>query len=297
MPNHHILTEEELPPRVLRDLQDSLVLVHGGMAQNVGPILEMVTEKYLLRCETEWAARKQAMAILDEVLGSLRKQDVRAIGSATTRNFLSPIQSIIPWASNYYTESLIASVGGHFSDDFWGFWMLGGMSGGGMGFIFDPRRKRDAQDYLQATMSDTRRRLQHALPFAMEPVVYDFAINTNGTTAQLLAEDHAVLPPGYYAIMVPQWLRADPRTLTPMVRVEMDRFGQACRENVELSGMIEVLFDRLLPRQRERPQGAFAGDLAGAAWLRPGAARAHSRRPEQWTHRPGAEPLPGRHRD
>jgi len=27
----------------------SLVLVHGGMAQNVGPILEMVTEKYLLR--------------------------------------------------------------------------------------------------------------------------------------------------------------------------------------------------------------------------------------------------------
>ena len=26
----------------------SLVLVHGGMEQNVGPILEMVTEKYLL---------------------------------------------------------------------------------------------------------------------------------------------------------------------------------------------------------------------------------------------------------
>jgi hypothetical protein len=31
-----------------------LVLVHGGMAQNVGPILEMVTEKYLLRSEAEW---------------------------------------------------------------------------------------------------------------------------------------------------------------------------------------------------------------------------------------------------
>ena len=34
-------------------LQDSLVLVHGGMAQNVGPILEMVTEKYLLRSAAE----------------------------------------------------------------------------------------------------------------------------------------------------------------------------------------------------------------------------------------------------
>ena len=43
-----------------RKLQESLVLVHGGMAQNVGPILEMVTEKYLLRSEAEWAARKEA---------------------------------------------------------------------------------------------------------------------------------------------------------------------------------------------------------------------------------------------
>ena len=25
-----------------------------------------------------------------------------------------------------------------FGEDFWGFWMLGGMSGGGMGFIFAP---------------------------------------------------------------------------------------------------------------------------------------------------------------
>jgi hypothetical protein len=41
-----------------RKLQDSLVLVHGGMAQNVGPILEMVTEKYLLRSGAEWQARQ-----------------------------------------------------------------------------------------------------------------------------------------------------------------------------------------------------------------------------------------------
>ena len=42
-----------------RKLQESLVLVHGGMAQNVGPILEMVTEKYLLRSEAEWTARQR----------------------------------------------------------------------------------------------------------------------------------------------------------------------------------------------------------------------------------------------
>ena len=35
-------------------------------------------------------------------------------------------------------------------------------------------------------MSATKRELQHALPFAMEPVVYDFAINERGTFADLL---------------------------------------------------------------------------------------------------------------
>ena len=63
--------------------------------------------------------------------------------------------------------------------------MLGGISGGGMGFIFDPRRKTEAQDYLQQEMSRAKRELQHALPFAMEPVVYDFAVNDQGTSAEL----------------------------------------------------------------------------------------------------------------
>ena len=32
-------------------------------------------------------------------------------------------------------------------------------------------------------MRDAKRRLEHAVPFAMEPVVYDFAINERGTEA------------------------------------------------------------------------------------------------------------------
>ena len=61
-----------------------LVLVHGGMAQNVGPILEMVTEKYLLRCDAEWKARHSMLGILNEILGGLRAGNIQAIGSATT---------------------------------------------------------------------------------------------------------------------------------------------------------------------------------------------------------------------
>ncbi|MGP8235750.1 MAG: UTP--glucose-1-phosphate uridylyltransferase, partial [Limisphaerales bacterium] len=163
MPTHRILDRHDASAATRERLQESLVLVHGGMAQNVGPILEMVTEKYLLRSASEWAGRQQAIGLLDGIVNALAAGDVRALGELTTRNFREPIQTIIPWASNAFTEAVIDSVRDEFGEDFWGFWMLGGMSGGGMGFIFEPKRKADAQRRLQEIMSQTKRELQHAL--------------------------------------------------------------------------------------------------------------------------------------
>jgi len=248
MPTHQILDRTAVSFETRERLQHSLVLVHGGMAQNVGPILEMVTEKYLLRCAPEWTGRQQANGLLDEILAALRAGDVRALGALTTRNFCEPLQTIIPWASNAFTEAIIAAVRAEFGADFWGFWMLGGMSGGGMGFMFEPGRKAEAQRRLQEIMSQTKRELEHALPFAMEPVVYDFAINERGTWADLLDPAATLLPRGYYALHVPRWLRADPQAPTQPQRAELDRFSAACRTRPEFSGMMQTLFDRLLPR-------------------------------------------------
>ncbi len=256
MPTHRILDAQDASPETRRKLQESLVLVHGGMAQNVGPILEMVTEKYLLRCGAEWQARLSMLGILDDILGALKRGDVPAIGAATTKNFSEPIQAIIPWASNLYTESLIAKVRGEFGADFWGFWMLGGMSGGGMGFIFAPARKAEAQQRLQAIMSETKCELSAALPFAMEPVVYDFAINERGTWADLLDDATALMPPGYYSMIVPPLLRQEWRALSPLRRAELDKFGAACRTKPELRGMVQTLFDAMLPRGRAETAGA-----------------------------------------
>jgi hypothetical protein len=250
LPRHHILSSTEAPPKSREALQNSLVLVHGGMAQNVGPILEMVTEKYLLRSEAEWKGRQQALGLLHEMLGALRGAEIRSVGEITTRNFFGPIQTIIPWASTFYTETIIEKVEAEFREKFWGFWMLGGMSGGGMGFIFAPEAKQHGQERLQQIMSETKRELHSALPFAMEPVVYDFAINDAGTCADLLEHDDALLPAGYYAMVVPSLLRADKRELSPLKRSELDRFGAACRLKPELSGMVQTLFDRLFPVTR-----------------------------------------------
>jgi galactokinase/mevalonate kinase-like predicted kinase len=259
MPNHHVFGRDEIPGSSRERLQESLVLVHGGMAQNVGPILEMVTEKYLLRSEREWAGRQQALGLLDDVLNALRHGDLPALGEATTRNFTGPLQTIIPWASNYYTETIISRTREALGSDFWGFWMLGGMSGGGMGFMVAPSARTKAQTALATIMSETKAELEHALPFAMDPVVYDFAINEAGTSARLLTSAHALMPQGYYALSVPQLLRADPRSLAPLRRRELEKFGAACRNQPELGGMVGTLFDRLFPRLKQtRDSGTLA---------------------------------------
>ena len=97
---------------------------------------------------------------------------------------------------------------------------------------------------------NTKRQLENALPFAMEPVVYDFSINPRGTWADLLTADAALMPSGYYTLLVPDLLRRDPNTLTAGRRAELDRFGAACRTEPELAGMVQTLFDRIMPKSR-----------------------------------------------
>src|SRR5205085_1619072 len=94
-----------------------------------------------------------------------------------------------------------------------------------------------------------------SLPFAMWRVRYDFAINPSGTTCDLLAGSDALLPRGYYALLVPRWLREDPRAVTASKRAELDRVGQAARRNPDLSGLVESLFDRMLPSAPTRRDG------------------------------------------
>lgn len=248
LPNHRILNADDVSAATRQKLQESLVIVHGGMAQDVGPILEMVTEKYLLRSEAEWTGRQEAIQIIDQIVELLHQGDIQAIGAATQRNFEGPIQTIIPWASNLYTETLIEKVQAEFGADFWGFWMMGGMSGGGMGFIFDPAVKPRAQERLQTIMRETKRSLESAVPFAMEPVVYDFAINERGTDAELLTEERALMPAGYYTLIVPRLLRVEQRQLSSFRRAELDRFGAACRTEPTLRGMVQTLFDHILPQ-------------------------------------------------
>ncbi|TWU33794.1 UTP--glucose-1-phosphate uridylyltransferase [Novipirellula artificiosorum] len=247
MPVHHVLDHETISDATRQKIQDSLVLVHGGMAQNVGPILEMVTEHYLLRSEKEWQGRKEAMAILDEVVASLQAGDIRHVGDVTTRNFEGPLQTIIPWATNRFTDLLIEQCRDRYGEQFWGFWMLGGMAGGGMGFIFDPAIKPEAQQWLGQAMVETKQSLATSLPFAMDPVVYDFSINDKGTDAELLSGEEAMLPDRYYALVLPALLRTPIRELTLSTRNELQRISQRVSDSPSGRNTAGLLLRSVLP--------------------------------------------------
>ncbi len=265
MPTHHVLGSDEVSPATRQKLCDSLVLVHGGMAQNVGPILEMVTEHYLLRSEQQWAARREAMQILDQVVAALKQGDIRQIGQLTTRNFAGPLQTIIPWATNRFTDVLIEKCRQEYGDQFWGFWMLGGMAGGGMGFIFDPQVKADAQTWLGRVMIETKREMETSLPFAMNPVVYDFQINDQGSRAELLVGEAALLPDRYYALVLPQLLRIPTREMSREMRGDLQRIGKRCRQTGQVTPTANLLLDSLLPSDGEESgQGKSLKEILAA---------------------------------
>lgn len=246
MPQHHVFDASEASVETRQRLQDSLVLVHGGMAQNVGPILEMVTEKYLLRSKKEWAARHDAIGLLDRIRQALADGDIAAIGAATHRNFFEPLQTIIPWCSNAYTETLIENCRTKYGQQFYGFWMLGGMSGGGMGFIFDPAIRAEAQDWLHGMMLSVKTEMQSSVPFAMDPVVYDFSINDNGTFAELRTD--GAMPKGYQSLVIPDLLRQNMASLSPQTRTDLERAGELCRSDDSGSDFALSLLNRILPQ-------------------------------------------------
>ncbi|MCX7019381.1 MAG: UTP--glucose-1-phosphate uridylyltransferase [bacterium] len=245
LPRHRVLGEADLHPAITERLTESLTLIHGGMAQNAGPILEMVTEKYLLRSRAEWRARLAMREIFDAILSALKTGDVRAIASCTTRNWEYPLKTIIPWVTNRFTETILARVRHRLGGDFWGFLMLGGMSGGGMGMFTAPQRRASFNDEILGIMGETKRELEDALPFAMDPVVYNFRINQIGTRARMLTGGEALMPSGYYAIQVPVLVRQNPESISYLRRAELDHFTAQCAESGEAFRMLRMMVGNL----------------------------------------------------
>ena len=138
--------------------------------------------------------------------------------------------------------------------------MLGGMSGGGMAFFVAPDRQAEFRDQIAAIMRRVKARLDDALPFAMEPVVYDFRINPHGTFAD--ARDRRR---GHDAVALlhasgsPDDRRRDRATLDPLRKSDVDHFANHCRDTGELLRVFRTMINNLFPVTRAAAATAAAG--------------------------------------
>lgn len=89
--------------------------------------------------------------------------------------------------------------------------------------------KPEAQLWLQPTMLDTKKSMELRLPFAMEPVVYEFEINDRGTWGTFASDQSQRMSNDYYAMMVPAWLQLSPHEILKSVRFEMEQLGSDYR--------------------------------------------------------------------
>ncbi len=262
LPEHELMGPERVSPAVREAFAKSVVLVHGGMAQDVGPILEMVTEKYLLRSGAEWQARQAMRGIFDGIIDCLQRGDLAGVGANTTKNWDGPLKTIIPWVTNRFTETIVRRSRERLGNDFWGFLMLGGMSGGGMAFFVDPRRQAAFRDEVLQIMSEAKSELHDAIPFAMDPVVYNFRINDKGSVSHMRHGDEAIMPPRYYAVQVPALTKLEREQVSMLRRADLDSFTSRGGSPEELVRVLRVMVNHLFPAP-----GSGQSDQR-AEWLR-----------------------------
>ncbi|MFM7592836.1 MAG: UTP--glucose-1-phosphate uridylyltransferase [Isosphaeraceae bacterium] len=254
LPDHQLLDEKELGTEISLQLADKLsrglILIHGGMAQNVGPILNMVTEKYLLRGEREWQARQESLEIFDQIINSIRKADVKKLASLTDRHFHGPLKTMIPWVSNRFTETVIERMKHRYGEKFWGFLMLGGMSGGGMGLFVDPEIGPHIRGEVLQLIREAKAELDDALPFAMDPVVYDFRINPRGTFAELQAGQQAIMPDSYLQLAIASIKTGSASSWTATRRAEMYQFASGVSGESSQISVLRTLVGQIFPLDR-----------------------------------------------
>ena len=103
-----------------------------------------------------------------------------------------------------------------------------------------------------AIMRETKRRLEHAVPFAMEPVVYDFAINEHGTAGRLCsAATDALMPAGYYTLAVPAAAaHRDPPAFRRPRAPNWTASQPPAAPRRNCPAWCSTLFDHLLPQAR-----------------------------------------------
>ena len=127
------------------------------------------------------------------------------------------------------------------------------------GLLRRARAQAEFRAQIAAIMRRVKAQLDDALPFAMDPVVYDFRINPAGTIAALETGDDAMMPSRYYTLQVPRMLAAGTAALSPLRKADVDHFANNCRDTGELLRVFRTMINNLFPVTRSAAAASAGG--------------------------------------
>ncbi|TVR45215.1 MAG: UTP--glucose-1-phosphate uridylyltransferase, partial [Planctomycetota bacterium] len=260
LPDYELL---QLSPQAQTALEQGLVVFHGGMSGNVGPVLELVTSRFLVHWQAAAAAREELLSAFPRILSALQAGNLQALGALTHALFTGPLRQIIPGVSNAYVDDLISTARAAYGSAFYGFVMLGGMAGGGMAMLVDPLKRAEVDASWPHHLAATAARHQAGLPFVVPPRVLRVAGNGEGTSASLLQGEAAVLSPSYYRLHAPRMTALREQDLAPRRRQDLMTFlqGSAASDD-EYRRLLKGMVRNLLPEPGNQGSQASADEAA-----------------------------------
>ncbi|MFZ5986057.1 MAG: UTP--glucose-1-phosphate uridylyltransferase [Bacillota bacterium] len=179
-----------IPDSTVEKIMDSLVLVNGGTGQDVGPILRMITEQYILKDKVAWKARLGTEGRFDEILEALLSGDVRSMARLESMDF-EERKLISPLSNNLYHEKTYFKIKQYFNEDLWGYDSTGGRAGAGGIFFVDPKRRKEFEEIFLEVSNKTQKELIGQMHFASKPLIYRYEINKRGAKVRVYGKDRA----------------------------------------------------------------------------------------------------------
>lgn len=194
----------DLCPEARRLLEESIVIAHLGMAQPVGPMLDIITDSYYLR--RAWENRKDSerryneqlriLMELNEVAPRAMQGDAQAWEKAMNllrefgRNMAEDYENrraISPEATNMYGDRVLEELQRKFTHDLWGWNTTGARAGAGHVFVVNPVRREEFEKRLVAVCDMVKKELRGAYRITYPVRVYHWSIADRGLELGILS--------------------------------------------------------------------------------------------------------------
>ena len=121
-----------------------------------------------------------------------------------------------------------------------------------MGFLFSPERKSAGPDpHAGHHERDQAPAWSAACRLPWSPWSTISRSTRRERRLRCISGDDALMPAGYYTQQVPPLIRTEMPRLSPARRAELERFTAACRSKADYAGMIQTLFDHMLPAAQD----------------------------------------------